>query len=306
MKVTLTGTNSFTLQAELDKLVQAFLDEYGDMGLERFDGEEAEYDRIREALESLPFLASKKLVVLKRPSANKQLSENAETLLQGLPESTDLIIVEPKPDKRSVFYKALKKLTDFKEYNELDGQGLARWLIAEAKAAGGNLSQNDANYLVDRIGINQLLLRNELEKLMLYDTAITRKTIDLMTERTPQSTVFELLDAAFSGQTKKALHIYEEQRRLKVEPLNIIAMMAWQLHVLAVLKTADKRSLDEVATTTKISPYVLRKSQRIAERLTYKELKELIGRVLEIDIALKSQTMDADEALSNLIVELGQ
>lgn len=304
MITVLTGVNGFMLQNELRQLVDAFIKEHGDIALERLDGEEAEYDRIREALESLPFLATRKLVVLKRPSANKQFLENFEKLLDELPESTDLIIAEPKTDKRSVYYKTLKKLNGFKEFNELDSSGMARWLVSQAKEQGGNLGMADANYLVDRIGINQLLLSKELEKLLLYSPEISRETIDLMTERTPQSTIFELLDAAFAGQTKKALDIYDEQRRMKVEPLNIIAMMAWQLHILAVIKTADKRSIDEIAAETKLSPYVLRKSQQIAGRLSYKELKELVGQVLDLDIALKSQSIDADEALSNLIMQL--
>ncbi len=60
MLITLTGNNGFLLKAELNRLVKSFLAEHGEMALERIDGEEAEYDRIRESLESLPFLASKK------------------------------------------------------------------------------------------------------------------------------------------------------------------------------------------------------------------------------------------------------
>ncbi len=55
MITTLTGSNGFGLQAELDRLVAEFLKIHGEMGLERIDGEEASYSRIREALESLPF-----------------------------------------------------------------------------------------------------------------------------------------------------------------------------------------------------------------------------------------------------------
>lgn len=306
MIITLTGTNSFLVKSYLDTYVGEFLKEYGDMGLERIDGEEAEYDRIREALESLPFLASKKLVVLRKPSAQKQFIENIEGLLANLPYSTDVIIYEPKLDKRSVYYKTLKAKTEFREFNELDAQGLARWLIDEAKAAGGSLGMSDALYLVDRIGLNQLMLRSELEKLLLYDKSITRQTIELLSERTPQSTIFELLEAAFAGQTKKALAIYDEQRLLKVEPIAIMALIAWQLHLLAVIKTAGQRTVDDVAREAKINPYSLRKSQRIADKLTLPELKRLIQRVLELDVDLKSKSIDADEALRNLIVDLGQ
>src|SRR3954468_14390041 len=100
MITTLTGSNHFLLKAELDRLVSEFVAEHSDMGLERLDGEEAEYDRMREAIESLPFLASKKLIVLHRASANKQFVEQAEQLLTNLSESTDVILIEPKLDKR--------------------------------------------------------------------------------------------------------------------------------------------------------------------------------------------------------------
>ncbi len=120
MITTLIGSNHFLLQAELDKLVTTFVAEYSDMGLERLDGQEAEYDRMREALESLPFLASRKLVVLRTPSANKQFVEQAQALFENLSEITDVIIIEPKLDKRLAYYKYLKSKTDFKEYGGVD------------------------------------------------------------------------------------------------------------------------------------------------------------------------------------------
>jgi len=306
MIITLTGSNDFLLKSYLDSYVELFLKDHGDMGLERIDGEEAEYGRIREALESLPFLASKKLVILRAPSSQKQFVENIEQLIGSVPDTTDVIIHEPKPDKRSVYYKTLKSKTEFREYNQLDASGLAKWLVEEAKAAGGSLSQSDAMHLVDMIGLNQLMLANELKKLLLYESKITRESIELLVERTPQSTIFELLEAAFAGQTKKALDIYEEQRQLKVEPIAIIALIAWQLHLLAVIKTAGQRSVDDIASETKLSAYSLRKSQRIADRLTYAELKNLVQRVLDLDIALKSKSIDADEAMRNLILDLSQ
>ncbi len=279
--------------------------EHGDMGLERLDGEDAEYDRLREALESLPFLASKKLVVIKNAAKNKEFVERADKLLADVAETNDVLLIESKLDKRSGYYKYLKKSTDYHEYNELDGLGLAKWLVSEAKIAGASLGQSDAMYLVDRVGVNQLMLSNELKKLIMFNPAISRESIELLTERTPQSTIFELLDAAFSGQTKKALAIYEEQRALKVEPIQIIAMIAWQLHVLAIIKTADNKSPDEIARSAKLNPFVVKKSQRIANQLSPMELKALVKRVLDLDIALKSISIDADEAIKNLIFELG-
>lgn len=306
MTITLTGANSFLLKSELDHLTHAFSAEHGDLALEKLDGEEAPYDRITESIQSLPFLAIKKMVVLKTPGFNKQFAENIEDLLAGVPETTELIIVEPKLDKRLSYYKILKKKTDFREYQELDIAGLANWLAKTAQNRGGQLKLADARYLVERAGANQQLLSNELNKLLSYRTAVTKETIDLLTDQTPQSTIFELLDAAFAGNAQRALALYGEQRALKVEPQQILAMIAWQLHVVAVIKTAGQRSSDEVARDAKISPFVVRKSQSIARKLTLAELKQLVSNALRLDVRLKSESIDADEALQHFLLALSQ
>lgn len=304
MLTTLTGENSFLLQAACKRLIADFVAEHGDMALERLDGQEAPYDRMREALESLPFLASKKLVVLDSPSANKEFIEKAEGLLSGVPETTDVIIVEPKPDKRTSYFKFLKKSTELKMFDELDEFGLAKWLIDAAKERGGTLGQADAKFLVGRVGANQRLLSNELDKLLNYAPNITHETIELLTNETPQSTIFELLDAALAGNIKKALELYEEQRALRVEPQQIIAMLGWQLHVLAVVKTAGERDAATIAKEAKLNPFVVRKSQGLARRMSLSDIKKLVHDTLELDIRLKSEPIDADDALQHLLMSI--
>jgi DNA polymerase III subunit delta len=306
MIVTLTGPNDFARHQELKKLVAGFVAEHTDLSLERLDGEEADAARMQGAVQSLPFLTARKLVVLREPGKQKAWAEHIADILKDVAETTDLIIVEPKLDKRLNYYKTLKKETDFKEFNELDGQGLARWASDYVKEQGGALSSSDARLLVDRLGPSQQLLQQELDKLLSYDPQISKASIELLTERMPQSTVFELLDAAFAGHTKRALELYREQRALKVEPQAIIAMLAWQLHVLAVVKTAGERSADEVAREAKLNPFVVRKSQGLARNLTLDQLKRLVAELLDIDTKLKTVSIDADEALRLYLLKIGQ
>lgn len=304
MVTVLTGENSYALQRRLHELTSAFVEENGDLALERIDGQEASLEKISEALNGLPFLAAKKLVVLREPGTNKLFAEQAEQILSNLPETTDVILVEPKLDKRLTYYKFLKKSTEFNEFPELDQNGLTRYLVDAAKEQGGSINPADARYLVERVGANQQLLSNELDKLLLYDKKITRHTIDLMTDPAPQSTIFQLLESAFAGQTKKALDLYAEQRAMKVEPQQIIAMLAWQLHVLAILKTAGDRQSGQIASEAKINPYVLGKSQGIARDLSLQEIKRLVSDLLEIDTESKSINIDTDEALQLYLIKL--
>lgn len=287
-------------------MVADFVHEHTDMGLEKLDGEEVEYDRIREALQSLPFLASKKMVVLRAPSASKEFVEKAEQLLSEMPETTDVIIHEPKLDKRSTYYKFLKKKTDYKECNELDEYGLSKWLVDYATVQGLSLYSKDAKYLVERMGANQQLLSNELVKLGAYDTKITRETIDLLTEPTPQSTIFQLLDAVFSGNAKQMLKLYQEQRASKVEPQQIVAMLAWQLHILAIVKTAGDRSDTQIASDAKLNPFVVRKSRQITNHLTLEQLKNLIHNLAELDLQTKTTAINPDDAVQHYLLTLNK
>lgn len=275
------------------------------MGLERLDGEDASFERMQEAMQSLPFLADRKMVVLQSPGANKEFTEHVDRLLADLPDTTHLIIVEGKLDKRGTYYKFLKKQKGFQEFGDMDENSLARWVVEIARDKGASLSTSDARYLVERVGVNQQKLASELEKLSLYDTEISRVSIDEMTAALPQSTIFELLEAAFAGNTSRALELYHEQRLLKVEPQQIIAMLAWQLHVLALIKTAgDNRSTDDIARESKINPYVVRKSAGIARRLTLANTKRLISDLLLIDERLKRESLNADEVLMDYLLRL--
>ena len=304
MITTLTGENSFALQSRLREITAAFAAEHGDLAVERVDAEEVDFARLREAAAGLPFLAAKKLVVLQSPSANKQFLEKFEQLFDELPETNDLVLIEPKLDKRLAYYKFLKSRTDFQTFPELDTAGLARWLTEAVKQGSGSISPADARYLVERVGANQRLLSNEIDKLLLYNPKITRQSIDLLTEPTPQSTIFELLESAFAKRTKRAMELYDEQRALKVEPQQIVAMLAWQLHVLAVIKTAGNRPADEIAKAAKLNPYVVRKSQGIAKNLSFGDVKKLVSDLLEIDVASKRSNVDTDEALQNYLLKL--
>ena len=303
---TYTGSNSFLLQHDLTTFVNNFLMKQGDLALERIDGEEASLAQIQEAITSLPFLSDTKMVILRAPGANKQFVEGVEKLLTRVTDTTEVIIIEPKLDKRSVYYKFLKKQTEFHEYGELDSNGLAAWLTRTAKSDGGVLSSNDARYLIERVGLNQQLLSNELEKLLLHDSNITRASIDLLTEQTPQSSIFQLIEAAFSGNAKKALALYQEQRALKVEAPQIIAMLAWQLHIVAIVKLAGNRSVAEIATEAKLSPYVVQKSMAIASRIDLEKLKQRISDLLDIDAKSKRTSLDIDEALQFFLLQLAE
>jgi DNA polymerase III delta subunit len=166
------------------------------------------------------------------------------------------------------------------------------------------LQPAEALYLVQRVGLNQQGLSNELEKLLTYQPVINHATIDLLTEPLPSSSVFDLLDAAFSGNTKRAMQLYQEQRQQQVEPQAIMGMLCWQMHALAVVKANEKLGVQGIASGAKMSPYVVEKTMRLVSGLSLKQIKDLVKRVLDLDIRLKSEPVDADDAVQHLLLTI--
>lgn len=304
MIVTLTGNNDFMLRDSLRRLRADFIKEYTDMGLENYDGLDVDPKLLPSILQALPFLVARRMIIFRQPSAQKTIQDSLEQLLDTVSDTTDLIIVEPKLDKRTSYYKALKKQTDFREFNAMNERALAQWLVEQAKLQEGSVSLGDANYLVQRVGANQLLLSNELQKLLDYQPQITRQAIDELTEPTPQSSIFDLVDAAMAGNKKRTVALYHEQRQQKVEPMAIMGMLAWQLHILALVKTAGERSPSAIASQAKVSPYVVSKTQNVARRASLDDIKRWVHQASLLDIRLKRQSIDADEAMINFLLSL--
>lgn len=304
MIITLSGSNSFALKRRLNELVGRFVAEQGDLALERFEGDEAKAQDIVDSVQSLPFLASKKMVVIRNGGINKDLVDSVEQIIKTAGDTTDVIFYEPFPDKRTSYYKTLQKKTKLEEFNELDNRGLAAWLVKEAKHREGEIKLIDADYMVERLGPNQNLLSNELDKLLLYDNRVTRRIIDLLTEPTPQSKIFNLLDTAFSGNKKRALELYEDQRAQKVEPQAILAMLAWQLELLALVHFGKGKSPAQIAQDAGVRPYPVNKAAGLARKIDEARLKRLIREAYEMDIKSKTTALDLDEALKIYITTL--
>ena len=296
-----TGDNDFAIKRAERSFVDEFVATHGDLALERLDSEETTFGHIIDAIMSMPFLANAKMVVISG-AANKDLIE--QLLELEIPETTEVVLIASKLDKRASYYKKISKLPGFKSFESKNVTNLPGWVSEQVAAAGGKISGADARFLVEYAGANQLNLQNEIEKLVLYSSNVARATIEELCDPSPQSTVFQLVDAVFAGNYKKAEQMYFEQRAQKVEAYAIMGMLAWQLHILALVKAAGAKSADVIAKEAKLSPFVVKKTQAIARRLSMDQIRKFVRDARDLDIALKSQTINADDAMTTYLLKL--
>jgi len=304
MIITISGDNQYAVRAETASVIDKFVAQHGSLAVERFDAAESEVEQILSSLSGLSFLSPQKLVVIKDFETNKALTDRTEELIQQAPDDTTVLITIGKLDKRLAYGKLLKKATDWREFGVLSPQETVAWVVKTTDSKGGQIERPTAQYLIDFVGGDQLRLSNELDKLITYSRVVTRQTIDNLCQREPSSTVFELLDAGFNGHQKKALNLYEEQRRQHVEPLAMIGMIGWQLHVLALVKTGKDKSAADIAKDAGVHPFVVQKSIGLARTMALSKLKQLVHQAVVLEEKLKNQTMNADDAVKHYLLSL--
>lgn len=302
MIISFVGDNSFARERAARDYIDTFVGTHGTFEVDRLNGEDIDADMLGGAVSTPPFLSQRRLVVVRDLGTNKLLNESFVKIAPTVADTTDLVVIEGRVDGRSKYLQALKDQTDFREFTQLDGDALVRWIALQVADKGGSIERRDAQYIVDRVGSNQQMIANEIDKLLAYTPKITKESIESLTDYLPQSSIFAMLESAFSGDVKKALDMYQEQRLQGMEPQAILGMIAWQLHILALVKTGQDKTPADLASSAKLNPFVVRKSMNITKKLSFDQLVYLLDLATATDAKLKTVKMNADNALTALII----
>jgi DNA polymerase III delta subunit len=241
------------------------------------------------------------MFILDRPGNYKSWVDNLEDLIKSIPVSTTVIVLEPKIDKRLKYYKDLRQIKKFESYDRLFGSQLASWIVDYVKNQKANISFNDANYLIAIVGNDQNRLVNELDKLLAYDQSITKDEIDLLVEPSLNTTVFKLLEVAFSGQYHQVSEIFNQLIVEKTEVPQIIGAIAWQLQLFAVIKSAPSYSASQIAEKIGLNIYTVENSIKTISKYSYSDIVEYSKKLVDLSMKFRDYQINQNEALINLL-----
>ena len=300
----ITGKNDFLRTESLKQKISDFSKKHGELSIEKISSDKADYKSIISAISSLPFLVDRKMIILEEPGQIKEFAEAIDEVFGLVSDNIDVLIYEPRIDKRSSYYKSLKKIKNFTEYSELRPNEISRWAEQYVKQNDGKISSANAFKIVDRVGSNQMLIKNEIDKLLLYGQEVSTDTIEGMTDQIPRSTIFQLLDNSLRGNKRAVIEIYEQQKKLKVEAMQIMSLLIWQLHILAIIKTSQSTSTNEIVSLTGLSPFSVENGLKLLRQINFAQLSSIIDRTLELDIKMKTVAINPDESLMVLLLTI--
>jgi len=301
----LYGENSFAIAQQKRQIIEHYLLESGnELGLERFDAT-VEPQSLWQSITAQPFLVASKLVVVTEPSQSSDLAEFLLSKFDAIPETTHLLIVETKLDKRTQYYKSIKKNPAAQEFNQLNEVELTKWLIDSAIQTGLKLTSSQAHLIVQRAGTDQWRLQSELKKLVPLGTVRDVDITDLI-DQDPTDTVFNMLDALTTGNKQHAYKLYESLRLQRIEPQIILSMLSWQLQNVSLVAMAGDRNDKQIATGASMNPYVVGKNRSAAKKLNGRALKSAIKFLADAEEASRTGKSDIEETLRILIFKLAK
>lgn len=281
------GENSFEISRGLTRLIDDF-----DGEADKFDGPDLEIRQLPDLLMGTTLFANKRLVIIKELAQNKILWEALGDWLERLSDDVHLVLVETKPDKRSKTYKILQKkatLYESKLWGERDASKAEQWATEEATRLGFSLDKKSAHSLVERVGVDQWLLYQALQKLALVEV-INPEIIARLIDANPAENVFGLFEAALKKDVTRVRTMLEIFQ-VNEDPYRVLGLLSTQAFQLAALAVSEKPAA-EVAHDLGAHPFVISKLAPFAKKLGQPGAAMAIAALDETDAAVKTSAAD--------------
>jgi DNA polymerase-3 subunit delta len=292
------GPGEFRMERVLKTLRTLLVPEAArDFNLEVLYGDEAvEPEQIINKASSMPFLADRRLLIVRRTEAFK--AEPLERFLPYLDKpspSTCLIFISSKTNFSTKFYKKFRSEGVAVLFDELKGNQVVPWIRQTAlEDFGVTLDGGACASLLEVVGNRPRELYSEIEKLHLqYGKKVSLDQVKDSVSHSRVYTIFELMDAVSVKDCASSLRIlkrYLEEEDPREGPLGLLSMLNRQIRLLWRAKAVSlKRGrAAEIQEKTGLPPFVAKRLLDQAPRWTEPELNKALGRLRRSDDRLKS------------------
>ena len=295
------GPDEFLLAEFLDGYKKAAMKKYGEFSVDTFSFLENSFAEIRNEIFSPAFFGGKRIIFLEKfpPSATPKLPEKQKDQfidlvkeLSDLPEDVVLICSNSNPDKRTLIFKSLKKLSGkFFEHASFDpkkdGYKFSEWIISRAEKYGSHISKKNSEFLQNFSGYNLRILDSEIQKLAKYKFQSEIQESDIIDLAIPSEEGggdFAFSNAISTGNISKIL----EEFVVLSEKYD--AAMIFNRDVLSSFRNLlkGKFAIASPGEKSGIHPFVLSKMKKTIGMIPKEKLLKVHQSLLEIDIMSKT------------------
>ncbi len=309
--VVIHGADAFRIRQALAEVeAEALAGADPSVNRQVFTAPDADPAEVVNAARTLPFLAGRRLVVVK--DAHRWNADAWNRILPYLEHpnpSTCLVFVAEKLDRRSKAGRLLAERARVVACDPPRESELPAWIARAARQAGLRLGPEVVQALILRAGTDLELLSQEIEKLRAFAGEGGRVGLDDLERLVGESrtvSVFALCDALGLRDLAGALRALRRLLGLGEPPVRLLYMLARHVRLLWIAREAldrpgrpDPRA---VAGDLGVPPFVARKLLDQARRWSVPGLRDALALLVRTDLALK--TGSGPEALERLVIRL--
>lgn len=283
----LTGENDYEIRARRTRVIAEFRDGKTDEAVTIVDGTTVAVDELPQLLLGASLFAPEKLVVIDDANIQKAVWDKLADYLPDVGEGTDILLVASSADKRTKTYKWLQKNAEIISPSTLNEAQLVSWMQVQARQKGLEIDPSVVRYIIEYTGGNQWQLGNDIEKLSLSGQPVTAELVRELLVPNPASSAFDLLDAALNGNGKRVNELLDGVRAHE-DPYRFFGLLSNQIFAILIIAAAGNRPPDTVAKDSGLHPFVVKKTQPLARKLSAAKRVRLAEVAATTDMQLKS------------------
>jgi DNA polymerase-3 subunit delta len=210
-----------------------------------------DWAQLRDSSANLSLFAEKRIIELRLPTGKP--GRTGSQAIVDLVGNTDpdlmLIVSGPKLDRSGQSSKWVKSV-EAKGVNiqvwPIDARELPGWITERMRQAGLQPDRGAVVLIADRVEGNLLAAGQEIEKLRLIlgEGKVSADDVSTAVANSSRYDVFKLVDAALTGDAKRALKILSGLRAEGIEPVIIVWALTRELRILANLTETVSKGLD--------------------------------------------------------------
>ncbi len=316
------GTEELLLQSALRELTRRILPEQAEeFNKDVLNGAEVSPEQIAEAAMNLPFLAERRLVLVKGPLPFLSVPKSDKEGQRGLkilagyleepnPQCCLVFCDEALPDGKNAIKKLLLEKAELVQCAPLQGEALKKWIRDYVKSAGREIDADALRYLSSVNSFDLRIMEQELQKLLLYcpeEPRITMRQVDAVVTKTVESTIFLLADRIGEKQGDQAVRALRDMYLLGKTNPQLLGYLEGHFRNLILVKDLRARGLrkNEIQAKSGLRPYVVTKCSRQAEHFSMPQLVAALEGLLRIEAEVKSSSVSSgQELLEEFVLEL--
>ena len=306
----LYGSEPYLIKLYRDKLKQGILGDMDQMNFSRYEGKSIDLKEVNEIAQTLPFFNDRRLILIEQSGFFKSQSELSDILTKA-PASTIFVFAEKEVDKRNKAYKLIRDRGNISEMNGLDERNLKLFVASLLKTSGKQITQQLADYFLDKTGPDMDNIINEIDKLISYTLdrdIITKEDIDGLVTTQVSGKIFQMMDAIGLKQQDKALSLYYDLLSVRERPSHILFLIIRHFNILLQIKNLSLQGASNKLITEKVgvTPFTVSKYIGQTRNFTSEQLFNSLKKAADTEEKIKTGQIDDKIGVELLIIDFSR